>query len=114
MPWPDFVTTQFNLIDRLTTDENEYYGPFNTFLTALFPPTEGFQVAPQFKHIEDSMDFKIIFVIMKRKVPVFFLDVKTYIALNHASLRKEADDQMRYLFLYFCESVLSRFLNCMA
>src|SRR6266576_3150027 len=100
MPWPDFVTTQFSLVNR-TTDESEYYGPFNTLLTALFPPTENFQVAPQFKRIKGSMDITIVFIIMKRKVPVFFLEVKAYLALDHASLRKEADNQMRDMFLDF-------------
>jgi hypothetical protein len=101
MPWPDFVTTQFNLVNRFSTDESEYYGPFNTLLTALFPATENFQVAPQFKRIRDSIDYRVIFIIMKGKVPVFFIDVNTYLALNHAPSRKEADDQMRDRFLDF-------------
>lgn len=41
------------------------------------------------------MDFTVIYIIMKQNVPVFFLEVKTYLACDHASLRKEADDQMR-------------------
>ena len=101
MPWPDFVTTQFSLVNRFTTDDSEYYGPFNTLLTALFPPSEDFQVAPQFKRIKGSMDITIVFIIMKRKVPVFFLEVKTHLALDHAPSRKEADNQMRDMFLYF-------------
>ena len=40
---------------------------------------------------------------MKRNVPVFFLEAKTYVALNHAPSRKEADDVMRDRFLYFSE-----------
>jgi len=106
MTWPDFVTTQFNIVDRFTTDESQYYGPFNTLLIALFPPTENFEVAPQFKRIKGSMDFTIIFVVMKRKVPAFFLEVKAYVALDHGSLRKEADDQMRYRFLDFASQSL--------
>jgi hypothetical protein len=105
MPWPEFITTQFNLVNRFTTDESEYYGPFNTLLITLFPPTENFQVAPQLIHFEDSIDFMVIFVIMKGKVPVFFINVKAHVALDHASLRKEADDQMRDRFLYFAGHV---------
>jgi hypothetical protein len=106
MPWPDFVTTQFNLVNRFTTDESEYYGPFNTFLTALFPPTENFQVVPQFKRIKGTVDIMIIFIITKRKVPVFFLDVKAHLALDRTYLRKEADDQMRDMFLDFSSGSL--------
>ncbi|KAN0121355.1 hypothetical protein V8E52_003251 [Russula decolorans] len=62
MPWPDYVTTQFNLVNPCTTDESEYYGSFNTLLTSLFPPTENFQVAPQFIRTRDPIDFTVIFI----------------------------------------------------
>ncbi|KAN0121354.1 hypothetical protein V8E52_003250 [Russula decolorans] len=108
MPWPDFVTTQFNLINRLTNDENEYYGPFNTLLTALFPPTENFEVSPQFKRIKGSIDFTIVFIIMKRKVPVFFLELIAYMESDrpHSGLRKVADAQIRDRFLHFSSGSL--------
>jgi hypothetical protein len=106
MPWPDFVTTQFSLVNRFTTDESEYYGPFNTLLTTLFPPSENFQVAPQFKRIRGSMDITIVFIVMKRKVPVFFLEVKAHLALDHAPLRRVADNQMRNRFLDFSSGTL--------
>ena len=57
MPWPEFVTTQFDIVNRSTTDESEYYGPFNTLLIALFPPTENFEVVPQFKRIKGALIF---------------------------------------------------------
>jgi len=101
MPWPDYVTTQFNLVNPCTTDESEYYGSFNTLLTSLFPPTENFQVAPQFIRTRDPIDFTVIFIVMKRKAPVFFIDVKTYLAFDHTPSRREADDQMRNMFLDF-------------
>jgi hypothetical protein len=107
MPWPDFVITQFDLVNRFTTDESEYYGPFNTLLTSLFPPSESYQVAPHFKRIRGSMDFAVVYIVMKRKIPVFFLEVKTYLAFDHDSLRKEADDQMRDKFLDFVSGSLS-------
>jgi hypothetical protein len=95
MPWPNFVITQFDLVGRSTSDESECYGPRNTLLNTLFPPSENYQVAPHFKRIKGSMDLAIFCIIMKRKVPVFFL------AFDHDSLRKEADDQMRDRFLDF-------------
>jgi hypothetical protein len=36
MPWLDFVTTQFDLVNRFTSDEGEYYGRFNTLLHTNF------------------------------------------------------------------------------
>jgi hypothetical protein len=106
MPWPEFITTQFNLVNRFTTDESEFCGPFNTLLTALFPPTENFLVVPQFKRIEGSTYLTIIFIIIKRKVPVFFFEVKTYLALDNSFWRMEADDQMRDMFLDFSSGSL--------
>jgi hypothetical protein len=103
MPWPDFVTTLFNLVDRFTADESEYYGCFNSLLITLFFPAEGFQVVPQFRLIPDSVDFRTILVVIKQKVPVFFVDVKNYLALNHAPSRKQADEQIRLMFLDFSD-----------
>jgi hypothetical protein len=106
MPWPKFVTTHFDIVDHFTTDDNEYGGPFNTLLTTLFPATEDFEISPQSRRIKGSMDFTIIFIIMKRKVPVFFLAVKAYVALECFSLRKQADDHMRRQFLDFSSQSL--------
>jgi hypothetical protein len=109
MPWPDFVTTQFDVVNRSTTNESEYYGPFNTLLITLFPPTENFEVAFQFKHIKRHLQRTIIFTVIKRKVPVFFLEVKAYVALNHPSLRKEADDQLESNALWIFRSLFWKF-----
>jgi hypothetical protein len=49
MSWPDTVREQFDLVDRFTTDKTEYYGPYNTLLTDIFPHTEHFQIVPQTK-----------------------------------------------------------------
>jgi hypothetical protein len=106
MPWPDFVVTQFDLVNRFTTDESEYCGPFNTLLSTLFPATENYQVAPQFNRVKGSMNFAVVYIIMKRKIPVFFLEVKTYLAFDQDSSRKEADDQMRDGFLDFASESL--------
>jgi hypothetical protein len=43
---------------------------------------------------------------MHRRVPVFFLEVKTYLALHYRSLRMEADNQMRDMFLDFSSGSL--------
>ncbi|KAI6166412.1 hypothetical protein EDD17DRAFT_1505313 [Pisolithus thermaeus] len=49
MPWPDFITYQFKLVNKLKADESHYYGPFNALFQHLFPPSEYYQAAPQFK-----------------------------------------------------------------
>lgn len=85
---------------KFTSNESEYYGPFNTLLTTVFPAADSYQIAPQFKSITGSMYFSVIYI-MKRNVPVFFIEVKTYSAYERASFRKEADDQMRDRFLGF-------------
>jgi hypothetical protein len=101
MPWPNFITFQFELVNKFTTDESEYYGPFNALLNELFPASEYYQVAPQFKRIAGSIDFTVIYLITRRKVPILFIEVKPYIAYDSDSARKAADDQMRERVLDF-------------
>ena len=40
MPWPEYVTLQFELVNKFTTEQNVYYGPFNALLNNLFPASE--------------------------------------------------------------------------
>ena len=95
MTWSDSVTEQFSLVDLFSTDESVFYGPYNTLLFELFPPNEHYQVSPQFKRIAG------LYIVSKRKVPVFFVEIKTYLALDKVSSRTEADDQMRTRFVEF-------------
>ncbi|KAF8500632.1 hypothetical protein BU17DRAFT_59027 [Hysterangium stoloniferum] len=101
MTWSDSVAEQFSLVNLYTTDESDFYGPYNTLLFELFPAIEHYQVSPQFKRITGSMDFTVLYVVSRRKVPVFFVEIKTYIALDKLSSRMEADDQMRKRFFEF-------------
>lgn len=101
MTWSDSVTEQFSLVDLFTTDESDFYGPYNTLLFELFPPNEHYQVSPQFKRITGSMDFTVLYIVSKRKVPVFFVEIKTSLALDKVFSRTEADDQMRKRFVEF-------------
>lgn len=101
MPWPGFVVRQFELVNQFTTDESEYYGPFNTLLTTVFPPADNYQVFPQHTGLTGSMDFSVIYIAMKRKVTLFFIEIRTYLALEYGSLRNEVDEQMRDKFLEF-------------
>ena len=74
MPWPEFITFQFQLINEFTTHENEYYGPFNALLNDLFPASEYYQVVPHFERIAGSIDFTVIFLITRRKIPILFIE----------------------------------------
>ncbi|KAF8491306.1 hypothetical protein JB92DRAFT_2753249 [Gautieria morchelliformis] len=65
MPWPGFITFQFELVNKFTANESEYYGPFNALLNELFPASEDYQVAPHFKCIAGSVDFTLIYFITR-------------------------------------------------
>lgn len=98
MPWPDFITL---FVNKFTTEESDYYGPFNALLNHLFPASEYYQIAPQFKRVAGSIDITIIYPITRRRVPVLFIELKTYVAYDTDSARKGADDQMRDRVLDF-------------
>lgn len=101
MPWSESVIEQFSLLDLLTTDESDFYGPFNTLLFELFPPSQHYQISPQYKRVAGSLDFTVLYIVHKRKVPIFFISIKTFLALDNLSSRAKADDQMRERFLEF-------------
>jgi hypothetical protein len=50
------------------------------------------------------MDFTVLYIVNKQEVPVFFVVIKTYLALDKVSSRMEADDQMRKRFIEFTSS----------
>jgi hypothetical protein len=101
MSWPPKLITLFELVNPATTDETEYYGPYNSLLHFLFPFSDDYEVAPQFKGpiTPGSIDFTMIYVIQKKKMPVFFVEIKTESALLADSNRALADNQMRERFL---------------
>ncbi|KAF8514939.1 hypothetical protein BU17DRAFT_94016 [Hysterangium stoloniferum] len=98
MPWGATILEQFQLVNRYTTDESEYYGPYITLLTDLFPHTDHYQVAPQFKGPATPGSLDFVYVVMKRKVPVLFIEVKPYVYLQDMAKREKADNQMRGRF----------------
>ena len=100
MPWSETILEQFKLVNHYMTNESEYYRPYITLLTDMFPHAEHYQVAPQLKGpvTPGSVNFTVIYVVMKRKVPVLFIEVKPYIHLQRDGTRGAADDQMRRRF----------------
>lgn len=109
MTWPNHVLKQFEIVNRFTTvtDATEFYGPFNTLLFHLFPPTEDYQIAPKLKRIKGTYNFSFLFIIMKHNSPVLFIEIGTYLSFEKNFLRKEADDHMRDRFLEFSSESLS-------
>ena len=115
MVWKEYTVKQFNLVDPSTTLENEFYGPYNTLLLDLFPPTEHYQVIPQFKRYTGGVDYAVSYVIFKEGTPIFFVDIRPFIDLNRNNTRAEADDHMRTIFLDFsAERLPSKFIGISA
>ena len=98
MAWNNYLVEQFNRVKPETTNEHDLYGPFGTLLYDLFPPAEGYQVSPQYNLIPGSIDYAIVYLVIQQRFPIFFVEIKTLLALNLASSRAEADDQMRTRF----------------
>lgn len=81
MPWDEFILEQFASVPpgiAAQTDESHLYGPYNTLLFHLFPPHEHFMVSPQWHNVQDkrSIDFTTLFVVERKRHPVFFLQVE--------------------------------------
>jgi len=97
MPWPSYIKRSFDLVNQTTTNEWEYYGPYNSLLNHLFPPSDDFEVCPYYKGpaLPGSIDFTTIYVVRWNKTPIFFIEIKPYPDLDHISPRKAADSQMR-------------------
>ena len=93
-----YSAEQFSLVDRFTTEESDWYGPFNTLLFELLPPSEHYQITPQYKRAEGSQEFTVHYIIRKRRVPIFFVALKPYGSLKNLSARALADNQMRDRF----------------
>ena len=98
MPWDEFILEQFETAIPLGEyDESRYYGPYNTLLTKLFPGEEHYMVVPQYKRPRqlESVDFTTIFLIQRRKHPVFFVEVKAAGHIHNDFSRAAVDQQMR-------------------
>ena len=90
MTWSDTVTEQSSLVNLFTTDESDFHGPYNILSSSSHLIIEQYQVSSQCKRITGSMNITL-YIVSKRKVPVFFAEIKTYLALDKVS-RTEADD----------------------
>ena len=101
MVWENYIVEQFGCIDRSTTEKSDLYGAYCTLLHDLSP--EGYyDVAPQFRRNTGSVNYTISFVVSKGEIPIlFFVEIKTFVALKLGSARAAADDQMHAICLIF-------------
>lgn len=107
MPWSEAIIEQFAIVDFDTTEESDFYGPFNSLLVEIFPSSEHYQVSPQPKRNSDgSLDLAVQFIVYRRRIPVFFLDVKAFRSLTLSSTRAGADDQMRQMIREFASGTI--------
>lgn len=108
MPWSPGIVEQFEIVNLYTTEESHFYGPFTSLLVELFPSSEHYQVSPQVKRVDGSLDFTIQFIVYRRRILVFFLEVKTFRSLMQLSARDSADDQMRQRFCEFASGTIPK------
>jgi len=54
--WANTIIEQFEIVDLHTTEESDFFGPFNSLLSDLFPASEHYMVSPQTMRIGE-LDF---------------------------------------------------------
>ena len=101
MPWTKAILKQFSLVYHFTTEESDWYGPFNTLLFELFSALEHYQITPQYNCVKGSQDFTVHYIIHKRHVPIFFVELKMYGLLKNHSAWALTNDQMHNCFHEF-------------
>jgi len=80
MSWPQSIIDQFNAVNPNTTIESEWYGPYNTLLVHIFKYEDGFSVHPQYSLFKswESIDFTMIYIVERKRHPVFILEIKLH------------------------------------
>src|SRR5882724_5480406 len=96
MSWPQSIIDQFNAVDPNTTVESEWYGPYNTLLVHIFKYQDGFSVHPQYSLFESQelIDFTTIYIVKRKRHPVFILEIKLHPNIVDKSRRNGADRQI--------------------
>ena len=102
MPWPTWILDHFATIPggmSIATQESSFYGPYTSVLLHLFPPNEGFMVAPERQQptIKELIYFAVMFIIpsTNTQTPIFYLEVKPPGDIDEPSTRGKADEQIR-------------------
>ena len=106
MTWPKYIQNAFDSVPFNSTQESDYYGPYNVLLGYLFPPSEGYIVDPQHKepNRKEEVDMTIVYLVEKCKHVVFFVEIKPSGHYNRLSDRALADAQIRQRYKKVFES----------
>ena len=99
---PQTILDQFARIPHNTVIENKYYGVFDKILNRLCFTDESFTIDPQYPLPQavglPTIDFLVTYVVEVNDIPVFFLEIKPPLHIDHISSRVDADAQMRARF----------------
>jgi hypothetical protein len=101
---PQSILDQFARIPHHTTLKNKYYGVFNLILTRVAFTDTHFVIEPQYPLPQAlgapiiNPNFIVTYVVEVNQQPVFFLEIKPALSIDHPSSRVDADTQMRVRF----------------
>lgn len=99
---PQRILDQFARIPQNTPIENKYYGVFNQILNKVCFTDDTFTIEPQYPLPQavglPTIDFLVTYVVKVNDLPIFFLEIKPPLHINHISSRVAADAQMRARF----------------
>ncbi|KAF5390840.1 hypothetical protein D9757_004529 [Collybiopsis confluens] len=104
MTWPSQIASRFKIVNPNTTDESEYFGPYNSLLHHLFPYLDGYQVNPQYKGPASApISHPTTFVVTRfrekgEETPLLFIDVQARYVGRYPTTRSAVDAQMRNRF----------------
>jgi hypothetical protein len=97
--WPDRIVSVFAKVPSATSDESEYYGPYNKLLAHLFPldGDRDYTICARvgLPPSKDGSHMGVTFEVVLDGKPVFILDIKPSGYLHRRVLRASADDQVR-------------------
>lgn len=93
-PWSPTITRLLLNVDYGAL-EQEYYGPFNTLLTNVFPFNEHYIVAPQaHPNHRDAVDFLIEFMLLVDNIVVGGFEIKRELDIDNDAGRLNAHQQV--------------------
>ncbi len=96
-----FILDRFAYIPHNTLIENDYYAVYNTVLAKVFGVIDGpFVIRPPLPQaLRVSTINSITYVVDVNELPIFFLEIKPPLYLDHIDTRIDLDAQMRAAFL---------------
>ncbi len=105
--WPPKILALFDAANWDSSDESELFGPYNALLDFCFPWEEGWSIAPQYSQPTkgDDTHFTTVFLVARKKVPVFILQIKPASHIHHTASREAADKQMREILIGLLSAV---------